>query len=208
MRPLHEMVSLNVSATIADSLKKISQQRYSRYPVYKDDMSNIVGMIHIKDLITASHDDFHKTTLARFIRPHLKVKEDDPVLEVFHLFRKGKPRFAIVFSGKKAIGFLTLDDLLQSIIGEIKDEFHITQEDWIKLEDGTYIVKGSAPVFTLETILGIELTHVQSNTVTGLILEKYQDFPNEGVKIEFERFTLEIIKIKGSRILQVRVYPL
>lgn len=208
MRPLHEMVSLNVSASIADSLKKISQQRYSRYPVYKDEANNVVGMIHIKDLITISQDDYRTTTLARFIRPHLKVKEDDPVLEVFHLFRKGKPRFAIVFSGKKAIGFLTLDDLLQSIIGEIKDEFHITQEDWIKLEDGTYIVKGSAPVFTLETILGIELTHVQSNTVTGLILEKYQDFPNEGVKIEFERFTLEIIKIKGSRILQVRVYPL
>lgn len=208
MRPLHEMISLNVSASIADSIKKIYQQRYSRYPVFKDDVSNIVGMIHIKDLLTVSQDDYQSTTLARFIRPHLKVKEDDPVLEVFHLFRKGKPRFAIVFSGKKAIGFLTLDDLLQSIIGEIKDEFHITQEDWIKLEDGTYIVKGSAPVFTLETILGIELTHVQSNTVTGLILEKYQDFPDEGVKIEFERFTLEIIKIKGSRILQVRVYPL
>lgn len=207
MRPLHDMASLNVSMTINDAIKKIVQQRYSRYPVYKDDSNNIVGMIHIKDLFSVPVEEYSTTTLARFIRTHLKVKENDPVLEIFHLFRKGKPRFAIVFSGKKAIGFLTLDDLLQSIIGEIKDEFHITQEDWVKLEDGTYLIKGSASVFTLETLLGIELTQVQSNTVTGLILDKYQDFPKEGDKISFERFTLEIIKIKGSRILQVRVYP-
>lgn len=207
MRPLHEMVSLNVAMTITEAIKKINQQRYSRYPVYRDDPANIIGMIHIKDLFSIPQNAYHQTTLGRFIRPHLKVADNDPVLEVFHLFRKGKPRFAIVFSGRKAIGFLTLDDLLQSIIGEIKDEFHITQEDWIKLDDGTYIVKGSASVFILETLLGIEFTQVQSNTVTGLILDKLQSFPNEGDKIEFELFTLEIIKVKGSRILQVRVYP-
>lgn len=207
MRPLHEMVSLNSAMTMKEAIKKIMQQRYSRYPVYKDEPQNIVGMIHIKDLFSVSQDAYEKTTLAQFIRPHMKVRENDPVLEVFHLFRKGKPRFAIVFIDKRAIGFLTLDDLLQSIIGEIKDEFHITQEDWIKLEDGTYILKGSASVFTLETLLGIELTQVVSNTITGLILDKLQDFPNEGDKIEFDRFTIEIIKIKGSRILQVRVYP-
>ncbi|HRE33378.1 MAG TPA: CBS domain-containing protein, partial [Candidatus Berkiella sp.] len=199
MRPLHDIVVLDISMTITEAIKKISQQRYSRYPVYKDEPSNIIGMIHIKDLFSISHTQHHNTTLARFIRPHLKVSESDPVLEIFHLFRKGKPRFAIVFVGKRAIGFLTLDDLLQSIIGEIKDEFHITQEDWIKLDDGTYIIKGSASVFTLETLLGIELTQVESNTVTGLILDKYQNFPHEGEKIEFDRFTLEIIKVKGSR---------
>jgi CBS domain containing-hemolysin-like protein len=207
MRPLYDMASLNVSLTVTEAIKKIVQQRYSRYPVYKDETSNIIGMIHIKDLFLIPADSYNSTTLARFIRTHLIVKENDPVLEIFHLFRKGKPRFAIVFSGSKAIGFLTLDDLLQSIIGEIKDEFHITQEDWVKLEDGTYLIKGSASVFTLETLLGIELTQVESNTVTGLILDKYQDFPKEGDKIEFDYFTLEIVKIKGSRILQVRVYP-
>lgn len=208
MRPIHEMVSLNISMSVTEAVKKINQIRYSRYPVYSGEHDNIVGMIHVKDLFSVDHDAYQATTLARFLRPHLKVKDDEPVLEVFHQFRKGKPRFAIVFSAKRAVGFLTLDDLLQSIIGEIKDEFHITHEDWIELDDGTFVVKGSSPVFTLETILGLELTHVQSNTVTGLILEKYQSFPNEGDKIEFDRFTLEVIKIKGPRILQVRVYPL
>lgn len=208
MRPFHEMVSLNVTMSITEAVKKINQMRYSRYPVFSGDHDNIVGMIHVKDLFSVDHDAYQSTTLARFLRPHLKVKDNDPVLEVFHQFRKGKPRFAIVFSNKKAIGFLTLDDLLQSIIGEIKDEFHITHEDWIALDDGTFVVKGSAPVFTLETILGIELTNVLSNTVTGLILETYQSFPKEGDKIAFDRFTLEVIKVKGPRILQVRVYPL
>jgi len=208
MRPFHEMVSLDIAMSVTEAVKKINQIRYSRYPVFSGEHDNIVGMIHVKDLFSVDHDAYQSTTLARFLRPHLKVKENDPVLEIFHQFRKGKPRFAVVFSAKRAIGFVTLDDLLQSIIGEIKDEFHITHEDWIALDDGTFVVKGSAPVFTLETILGIELTQVKSNTVTGLILEKYQSFPNEGDMIDFDGFTLEVIKIKGPRILQVRVYPL
>ncbi|MBN9287926.1 MAG: hypothetical protein BGO43_00260 [Gammaproteobacteria bacterium 39-13] len=207
MRPFTEVVALNIDSSVTENIRKMSHQRYSRYPVYKGDLTNFIGIVHIKDLFSVPQNILQTKTLTPFIRPLLKVKDTDSVLEVFHLFRKGKPHFAVVFAEGKAVGFVTLDNLLQAIIGEIKDEFHITQEDWIMLKDGSFIIKGSAPIFTLETILGIDLAEVKGNTITGLILETLESFPTEGQKIEFEEFSLEVRKIRGPRILQVRVYP-
>lgn len=207
MRPLSEIVAININQDIKETIQMISQQRYSRYPVYKDDVSNIIGVLHVKDLIPSLQEGKLITSITPFLRAILKVKENEFVLDLFHKFRTGKSHFAIVFIEKKAIGFVTLDNLLQAIMGEIKDEFHITKEDWILLEDGSFIIKGVAPIFTLETLLGIEITDTQANTISGLILEKLQSFPKEGEKIVFDEFTIVVKKVRGPRILQIRVYP-
>lgn len=207
MRPFTEVVALDIDRSVTENIRKMSHQRYSRYPVYKGDLTNFIGMIHIKDLFAVPQNILQAKTLTPFIRPLLKVKDTDALMDVFRLFRKGKPQFAVVYAEGKAIGFVTFDNLLQAIMGEIKDEFHITQEDWIMLKDGTFIIKGTAPIFTLENLLGIELSEVKGNTITGLILETLESFPKEGERIEFELFTLEVRKIRGPRILQVRVYP-
>lgn len=207
MRPLGDMVAIDINHNIDDILKKISHERYSRYPVYKGDFGNFIGVLHIKDLMTPLQKGTPIISIAPFLRAILKVNATDSVLDIFHKFRKGKPHFAIVYSDKKAIGFVTLDNLLQSIMGEIKDEFHITKEDWLLLEDGSFIIKGAASVFTLETLLNIEITATQANTVNGLILEKLQSFPQEGETVDFEAFKIVIKKVRGPRILQVRVYP-
>lgn len=203
MRPLSEMITLDINQPIEENFKKIFHKRYTRYPVYKGNPNNIVGILHIKDIYPAIYD--HKaTTLASFIRPILKVKDDDNLLDIFHKFRKGNPHLALVYSSTHPVGFVTLDNLLQAIIGEIKDEFHITKEDWIMLNEKNFIIKGSAPVFTLEKLVGIDLP-VEANTISGLIFDTVQDFPKEGDKIEFDSFSLVVKKIRGPRILQVQV---
>ena len=206
MRPLSDMVTLDVDKPIPESIKEISHKRYTRYPVYKSNPKNIIGILHIKDFFFAMQDLGKIDNLMLLLRPILKVKDNDDLLNVFHKFRKGKPHFALVHSGEHPVGFVTLDDLLQAIIGEIKDEFHITKEDWIMGSDGTFIIKGSAPIFTLETLLGIDLT-VEANTISGLIFETLEGFPKEGQVLEFDKFTLVIKKIRGARILQVLISP-
>lgn len=206
MRPISEMVGLNVIDPLDVNIQKMVQYRYSRYPVYKQQINHILGVLHVKDLFSIVQQFPEVKSLNKFIRPILKVKDTDSVLDVFHKFRQGKPHFAIVYSARDAIGFVTLDNLLQAIIGVIKDEFHLTQEDWIILEDGNFIIKGSASIFTLETLLGIELPYTQINTVSGLILDKLQNFPKEGETIDFGSFILVVSKIRGPKILQVRVY--
>lgn len=206
MRPLSEMVSLELNQSIEENIKKICNNQYTRYPVYKGDLNNIVGVLHIKDFFPAMLHIQKVKSLSNFIRPMLKVKVDDNLLDIFHQFRKGKPQFAIVYSENTPIGFVTLDNLLQAIIGEIKDEFHITKEDWIMLDDGSFIIKGNAPVYTLEKLLGIDISD-NAKTISGLVFDKLQGFPTEGQKIEFNDFILVVKKIRGPRILQVRVYP-
>ncbi|MGD9592039.1 MAG: hemolysin family protein [Candidatus Berkiella sp.] len=206
IRPISELILLNVDSPIDESIKKISEQRYTRYPVYKSSPKNVIGILHIKDLFFAMQDGHKVQSLKPLIRPILKVKDNDNLLKVFHKFRQGKPHFALVYSFAHPVGFVTLDDVLQELIGEIKDEFHITQEDWIMSGDGGFIIKGGAPIYTLETLLGIDLD-VKANTISGLIFETLETFPKEGDTIEFEKFTLFIKKIRGARILQVAVYP-
>lgn len=206
MRPISEMVGLNVSKPLEENINKMVQYRYSRYPVYKENPNKVIGVLHVKDLFSIIQQIPNVKSLTKFIRPILKVRDTDSVLELFHKFREGKPHFAIVYSGRDAIGFVTLDNLLQAIIGVIKDEFHLTQEDWIMLEDGDFIIKGTASLFTLETLLGIELPDTDINTVTGLILDKLQNFPKEGESIDFDSFMMVVIKIRGPKILQVRVF--
>ncbi len=216
MQPLVDMVSLDLNQPMEALLKKIGEKRYTRYPVYKDNPKNIVGILHIKDLFPVmqksinikSDELIHKPTLKikeLVIRPILKIKENDNLLDIFHQFRKGRPHFALVSSETHPIGFVTLDDILQAIIGDIKDEFHITTEDWIMYGNEGFIIKGTAPVFTLEKLVGVDLP-VEANTVSGLIFDVLQAFPKEGEKIEFDTFTLIVKKIRGQRILQVLVY--
>ncbi len=206
MRPLSELVSLDLALSIEENIKKICNNQYTRYPVYRGSLENIVGILHIKDFFPAMLNISKVKNLVSFTRPILKVRADDNLLDIFHQFRKGKPQLALVYSENHPIGFVTLDNVLQAIIGNIKDEFHITKEDWIMLDDGSFIIKGNAPVYTLEKLLGIDISET-ANTMSGLVFDKLQGFPTEGQKIDFDHFWLVIKKIRGPRILQIRVYP-
>ena len=173
--------------------------------MYRGNPDNIVGILHIKDIFRAITLEQNKKSITPFIRDILKVKNTEDLLDVFHEFRKGKPHFAIVYDGSHVVGYVTLDNLLKAIVGEIKDEFHLTKDDFVKLEDGSLILKGSTPVFTLETLFHIDLP-VEANTISGLIFEKINAFPAKGDVIEFDEFTLVVNKVEGSKIVQVRAY--
>ncbi|MBS0289617.1 MAG: HlyC/CorC family transporter [Proteobacteria bacterium] len=207
MRPLDDLVSLNINSPLSENINKISMKQYSRYPVYRNEKSNIFGILHVKDLLAVVTNMEKVKSLSPFVRSIMSVKDNDNLLSVFHKFRKGKPHLAIVTSAGKSIGFVTLDNILQAIIGEIKDEFHITEEDWYALNDGSFIIKGSASIFTLKNLLGIELPETNTHTLSGLIMESLQGFPKENQEIAFDQFTLVVKKIRGPRILQIRVYP-
>jgi len=170
MRPLDELISLDINSTLPEIIGVISKKQYSRYPVYKDNLSNIVGILHIKDFLPLIINNTPVTNIVPFIRDILKVNEDNDVLDVFHKFRTGKPHLAIVTSDTHSIGFVTVDNILRAIIGEIQDEFHITNKDWIKLADKSFVAKGSVTLFTLENLLSISFPQSEANTISGLIL--------------------------------------
>ena len=207
MRPLHEMVSLSSTQTRAENLETITRHRYSRYP-WLDDAGEVCGLIHIKDLFLAEHQNRPVTEFDELLRPVAHIAPGLSATELFRRFRSGAPHFAIVgHKGQTPLGFITLDNLLGAMVGEIRDEFRQGRNDWTRMEDGTLIGKGSLPLFTLERALGIDIANDEVDSVGGLLMWKLGNLPGEGDRIAFDTFDVVVKKMNGPRIVLVRVYP-
>ena len=213
MRPIHEMVALHQALPQTENFHTLSRTRFSRYPFFDQDEKRILGMIHLKDLFLAQQEGKSIDSLTDYLRPIQFVSPRMPALELFRRFRKGAPHFAIVGSqGQEALGFLTLDNLLGALVGEIRDEFRQSDNDWTRLDDDSLIGKGSLPIYTLERILGVDIENEEANldeadSIGGLVLSKLGDIPVEGQQIQFRQFLVVIKKMSGPRIVTVLVHP-
>jgi CBS domain containing-hemolysin-like protein len=207
MRPFSEAVTFSVEDSVDECLDRIVQHRFSRYPLL-DEHRRVRGVIHMKDIFFALRRGTLPTSLDKLARPVLTVPPRLPATELFRRFREGAPHFAIVVQANgRPLGFVTLDNLLGALVGEIRDEFRQTGNDWIKLDDGSLLGKASLPIFSLERALGVDIEDTGADSVGGLILNALGDLPEEGQLISFERFDLVVKKMAGPKILLVRAYP-
>ncbi len=184
------------------------EHRYTRYPLYEGHIKNILGGVHTKDVFAASQQQSLVRDLKALARPLQKVAARSSALKLLQLFRKGAVHMALVYEKEALVGFVTLDNLLQVIIGRIKDEFHRTTRDWKRLNDGSYALKGHASTYILEQLFDIDLSHYPVTTVSGLILHVLERFPERGEKLQFEGFAVEVLKVAAPKISLVKVRPL
>ncbi|MCD6025688.1 MAG: HlyC/CorC family transporter [Solimicrobium sp.] len=207
MRPINEVVAIYKNASLEENMATMVRNRFSRYPYFDDDGKTVLGILHLKDLFLAQQAG-KKLDLSAYLRQAEFVPLNMPAVELFTRFRKGAPHFALVgYKGSKPVGFLTLDNLLSALVGQIRDEFRENENDWTSLEDGTLIGKGSLPLYTLGTALGIELDNEEVESIGGLLMQKLGDLPVEGQRIEFAQFDAIVKKMNGPRIVLVRIYP-
>jgi CBS domain containing-hemolysin-like protein len=207
MRPFGEAVALYEADTFAQNLEKMTSHRYSRYPWIGLD-STIKGIIHVKDVFVAMAKDNSFNDLESLVRQVELVSPDTHASELFKRLKKGAPHFTVVgYDDWEPLGFVTLDNLLSALVGDIRDEFKRSQAEWITLEDGSLLGKGTVPINTLERTLGIDIVSEEADTVAGLVLWKLAELPAEGQRIPFEQFDVVIKKMAGPKVLLVRVYP-
>lgn len=209
MRPFNEAVVLLQEESMETSLLKIAQHRYSRYP-YLNLQKQVIGIIHIKDVFLAQTKKQLGSSLNFIVRPIDIVLPDSPATDLFRDFKQGASHMAIVgYNRSSPVGFVTLDNLLGALVGDIKDEFRLAQNEWTRLDDGSLLGKASLSIPTLERTLGIDIdtSEADADTVGGLILWKLANLPQEGQKISFAQFDVVVKKMMGPRILLVRVYP-
>jgi len=207
MKPIDDMSSLQTTDSMDTMLAKMAATHYSRYPVYDPAQDKIIGLVHVKDLFlylqTKQAIDFKAV-----IRPILVVDPELLVADLFKKFKDGSSHFAIVRTCyEHTIGFITLDHMLWALLGNIHDEFNQTHNDGFKLSDGSYLMKGSTPLFTIEKALNIELSAIKANTIGGLITETLERLPLAKEQLEFEHFTVVVWEMKGHYITLVRVLP-
>ncbi|MDY7579606.1 hemolysin family protein [Herbaspirillum sp. RTI4] len=209
MRPANELIALSDAADLKENLQKISRYRFSRYPYISQSTGVVLGMIHLKDLFIAQQEGKELAGLEKYLRPVQIIAPGLSALELFRRFRSGSPHFAIIGKADQpALGFITFDNMLGALVGEIRDEFLHTENEWMRQDDGTFLGKGSLSIFSLERMLGIDVTGDESvESVGGLVMEKLGDLPKEGQRVEFDSFDIVVKRMKGPRILLVKVYP-
>lgn len=207
MRPFSEVSVFVEGLPFKEHLNLIAQRRFSRYPLIKEDGS-IVGIVHIKDLFIALSKDAQFQDITSLARPVKIVSPDTPAPELFRELQLGAPHLTLVaYENSPPIGFITLDNLLSALVGDIQDEFKQSQNAWTKLGDGSLLGKGTLAINTLERTLGIDIESEEADTVAGLVLWKLAELPKEGQRIHFDQFDIVIKKMAGPKILLLRIYP-
>ncbi len=208
MQPIDEMIGVYLNKPLAETLETIARYRFSRYPVFGENRHHVVGVLLVKDLFFALQKTGELTELKTLMRPILAVEPNMPARALFRKFRAGVTHFAIVTStANLVLGFVTLDDILMTLFGNISDEFTKPMPDWELAEDGNFIMKGNTPLYVIERALQIEIPEQKLNTLSGLIMAALERVPVVGERINFEQFAVEILQMQGPRILLVKVYP-
>lgn len=209
MRPASEIVALGDDKTLAENLEIVYRNRFSRYPYFDAERQQVLGLVHLKDVFLAQQDGRAIVNLKDYLRPVQFISPALPALDLLRRFRTGSPHFAVIGKkGQPPAGFITLDNMLSLLVGEIRDEFRHNTGEWTRQDDGTLLGKGSLPIVTLENMLGIDIEYDDSiDSVGGLVMEKLGDLPKEGQKIAFPAFDVVIKRMSGPKIVLVKIYP-
>lgn len=209
MRPIDEMVTLNINEPTKDLLHKITEQRYSRYPIFDPNKNEIIGIVHVKDLFAVLLEQKDISSLKSVIRPILRVSDQLPAMDLLRKFRDGTPHFALVHKGHELLGFVTLDNLLHIMIGRIKDEFHKTLDDWMRNIDGSIYANGTCSLYSLERALNcnIDLSDDEEDidTLAELMAYRLGTTPMLGDKIQFGEFEASVEAVNDGSIDKIRV---
>ncbi len=210
MTSRQDVVDLDFRSSFSDVLKCIVENNYSRIPVYQGSIDNIRGILYIKDLLP------HLSKPASFrwqslIRPPYFVPETKKIDDLLREFQENKVHIAIVvdeFGGTS--GIITLEDVLEEIVGEINDEYDEEEKSYVRLNANTYIFEGKTLLSDLFKILDIddetfEEVEGDADSLAGLLLEIKGDFPDLHERIDYKNFTFEVTELDGHRISKVKV---
>lgn len=207
MHPVSEMISFKETQNFDDHMGLIHAHRFSRYPYLLED-GYVSGMVHVKDVLMTMSKDPSFSEMKSIARPVQTVHPDTAVTSLFRKLKNGASHFALVaYDDNPPIGFVTLDDLLSALVGDIRDEFRKSHTKWNIMDDGSLLGKGTLSLHTLERTLGIDIEVEEADTVAGLILETLGELPKRGQKIEFDQFDVVVKKMTGPKISLVRVFP-
>jgi putative hemolysin len=210
MTPRPDMVAIQVDATFDEVRAVFREQEYSRIPVYNENLDNILGFVFIKDLIRLDPPESGQTPLlpdlARFIRPATFVPETKRVAEMLREFQHQQVQIAIVVDeyGGTA-GLVTIEDLLEEIVGEIRDEYDVETEPVVDEGDGTFVFSAKVNIAEVRDRLGVEIEPEGFETVGGYVLTRVGRVPAVGETFDSDGLQVEVLEAERRRVHKVRM---
>jgi CBS domain containing-hemolysin-like protein len=205
MTPRPDIVAIRADATLDELRTLLREQGYSRIPVFSGGLDNIVGIVFVKDLIqlSGSADD---RALGSLMRPAHFVPETKPVADLLKEFQRQQVQIAIVVDeyGGTA-GLVTLEDLLEEIVGEIRDEYDEESEPVTDEGDGVYVFSGKVDIDALADHLGVDIAREGFETVGGYLLARLGRVPAVGERVDVDDLTIEVLEAERRRVNKVRI---
>ncbi len=205
MTPRPDIVAIRDDATIGDVRALFREQEYSRFPVYAGNLDNIAGFVFVKDLVVldSANDSRPVTPL---LRPVVVVPESKRVPELLKQFQRQQTQCAIVVDeyGGTA-GLVTIEDLLEEIVGEIRDEYDVESEPIVDEGNGRYLFNGKVDVDEVNQRLGVHIEREGFETVGGYLLTHLGRVPVKGERFDVDGLDVEVLEVEGRRIHKVRL---
>ena len=202
-----DVVSLSVDMPPEDAVAAVLESPYTRYPVYRETLDDIVGVLHVRDLFAAMHerglDDLH---LDQLLRPAYIVPETKDLASLLQDFRRTSNHFAVVVDEYGAmVGICTLEDLLEEIVGEIEDEFDVAEEPIVQVDEDTYRVDGMFPIEEFNDRFGTDLPDEDYHTVAGFVFGQLGRAPEPGDDVSHDGLRFDVLEVEGNRIERMAV---
>ncbi|HEX3214513.1 MAG TPA: hemolysin family protein [Actinomycetota bacterium] len=200
--PRRDVVAIPAEASVQEAIQLLLASTHGRAPVYRGDLDEVIGLVTLQDLVGA------EGRVADCVRPVLALPDSMGVLDALRRFQAERGQLAIVLNEYGGTdGIITVEDLLEELVGEIYDEFDPDVRGAQRRPDGSFVVRGAFPVHDLPD-LGISLPEGSYATVAGLVLERLGRIPAEGDAVEVDRWRLEVLAMDRNAISRVRLVPL
>jgi putative hemolysin len=208
MTPRTEIEALPVTATVREARDRVIESKYSRLPVYRDQIDNVEGIIYVRDLLTFWAEGREDEPIAQLLRPAYFVPETKTVDELLEEMQKSHVQLALVIDEYGGLaGLVTVEDILEEIVGEIEDE-DIEGEEVVEIvegEGGYYEVLGSTEVGKVERLFDLEIEDDDFTTIAGLVISEAGEVPAAGARLTFRGLDVEVLEADERRIGRLRL---
>ena len=206
------MITLNADDSSEDLVNAVIASPVTRLPLWRGNPENIVGILHVKDLLRALHavdGDAAKVDIAALMTPPWFVPDMRPVSEQLKAFRRRKTQIALVVDEYGEVeGLVTLEDILEEIVGDITDEHDVAIPGVRRQPDGSANVDGAVPIRDLNRIMDWNLPDQEATTIAGLVIHEARSIPEVGQSFTFHGFRFRVLRRERNRITALRIQPL
>jgi len=206
MVPRPDVTAIEGDRTLRDVQALVLEHGYSRIPVYQDDLDDVVGIVFAKDVLKALHQGTHDMPLRDIVRQAHFVPEQKKVADLLREMQRQKFHIALVTDEYGSVsGLVTLEDLLEELVGEITDEYDREEPEVVEVGDGTFRVDGKVAIDEVNELLDVELPDEEWDTVGGLMLGLLGAIPDEGQEVAFQNLVFTAEKVQARRIEKVLI---
>jgi Mg2+/Co2+ transporter CorB len=208
MSPRSQIEALDIDAPPEDLKRQISTSNHTRMPVYRSSLDNIIGVLHLRKVLNLGADDIRSETLMQILRPPYYIPAGTPLLAQLQNFQEEEERLGLVVDEYgELMGLITLEDILEEIIGEFTTHSPLHGGGITRQNDGSILAEGATPLRELNRKLGTHFVLDGPKTLNGLILEHLEDIPEPGTTVKIAGVPIEILQTQDRAVRSARIFP-